>query len=201
MIDDVTRDSLKQAGGILVSLSPLFAFWFISLGHSLLRLQIGIYAGVALLIAMAVLRLSRGTMLLGTAVFFGIALVFAAWMKNEWVIRHLGVIASGTLFVAVMVTMVMGHPFVLEYARVGASPDQLESAAFMRTCYALTSFWASVLLVMALVSVAQLSHPGPGRVAYLFIQLGILVTAIAYQVAYIVHVKHRARDDAAASVH
>ena len=32
-IDDVTRSSLKQTIKIVVSLAPLFAFWFIALGH------------------------------------------------------------------------------------------------------------------------------------------------------------------------
>ena len=41
-IDDVTLSSLKQTIKIVVSLAPLFAFWFIALGHSLVRLQIGV---------------------------------------------------------------------------------------------------------------------------------------------------------------
>ena len=106
-IDDVTRSSLKQAIKIVVSLAPLFAFWFIALGHSLMRLQIGLYTGIALLIVMAFARLTRGTMLWATAAFFVVALVFAAWLKNVWVIRHLGIFPSGILFVAVMLSMIL----------------------------------------------------------------------------------------------
>lgn len=189
-VDDVTRDSLKQAAKILVSLTPLFAFWFISLGNSLLALEIGIYTGIALLAVMAVMRLARGTMLWATAAFFVVALVFAAWLKDEWVIRHLGVIVSATLFGAVMLSMILDRPFVLEYARQGAPPEQRESASFVRTCFVLTSFWAAVLFVMTLLSVVQLSHPGPGRLGWLAIQLATLMLALAYQVVYIVNVKH-----------
>ena len=52
--DDVARDSLKEAVKILVSLTPLFAFWFISLGNSLAWLRIGIYTGIVLFLSFAV---------------------------------------------------------------------------------------------------------------------------------------------------
>jgi hypothetical protein len=190
-IDDATRSSLKQAIKIVVSLAPLFAFWFIALGHSLMRLQIGIYTGIALLIVMAFARLTRGTMLWATAAFFVVALVFAAWLKNVWVIRHLGIFPSGILFVAVMFSMILDRPFVEEYARAGAPPEQRESVSFVRTCFVLTSFWAATLLVMALLSVVQMSYPGPGQLMYLTVQLGVLALALAYQVAYVVHVRRK----------
>lgn len=190
-IDDVTRSSLKQAIKIVVSLAPLFAFWFIALGHSLMRLQIGLYTGIALLIVMAFARLTRGTMLWATAAFFVVALVFAAWLKNVWVIRHLGIFPSGILFVAVMLSMILDRPFVEEYAREGVPPEQRESVSFVRTCFVLTSFWAATLLVMALLSVVQMSYPGPGQLIYLIVQLGVLALALTYQAAYIVHVRRK----------
>ena len=128
-IDDVTLSSLKQTIKIVVSLAPLFAFWFIALGHSLVRLQVGVYTGIALLIAMALARLTRGTMLWASAAFFVVALVFAAWLKNVWVIGHLGIFPSGILFVAVMLSMILDRPFVEAYARDDAPPQERESVS------------------------------------------------------------------------
>ena len=61
----------------------------------------------------------------------------------------------------------------------------------MRTCFVLTSFWAATLLVMALLSVVQMSYPGPGQLIYLIVQLGVLALALTYQAAYIVHVRRK----------
>ena len=190
-LDDVTRSSLKQTAKIVVSLAPLFAFWFIALGHSLVRLQIGLYTGMALLIVMALAKLTRGPMLWATATFFVVALVFAAWLKNVWFIRHLGIFPSGILFVAVMLSMILDRPFVEAYARDDAPPQERESVSFVRTCFVLTSFWAATLLVMALLGVVQIAYPGPGQLMYLIVQLAVLALALAYQTAYIVHVKHK----------
>ncbi|MGZ3303832.1 MAG: hypothetical protein ACXVA7_14365 [Isosphaeraceae bacterium] len=190
-IDDVTLSSLKQTIKIVVSLAPLFAFWFIAMGHSLVRLQIGVYTGIALLIVMAWARLTRGTMLWATGTFFVVALVLAVWLKNVWVIRHLGIFPSAILFVAVMLSMILDRPFVEDYACEDAPPEQRESVSFVRTCFVLTSFWAAMLLIMALLSVVQMAYPGPGQLMYLIVQLAVLALALAYQAAYIVHVKHK----------
>jgi hypothetical protein len=190
-IDDVTRSSVKQTLKIVVSLAPLFAFWFIALGHSLVRLQIGLYTGTVLLIVMAWARLTRGTMLWATGAFFALALVFAAWMKNAWFIRHLGIFPSGILFVAVMLSMILDRPFVEAYARADAPGPESESVLFVRTCFVLTSFWAATLLVMALLGAVQMAYPGPGQLTYLMVQLAVLALALSYQTAYIVHVKHK----------
>lgn len=190
-IDDVTRSSLKQTLKIVVSLAPLFAFWFISLGHSLVRLQIGLCTGTVLLIVMAWARLTRGTMLWATGAFFAVALVLAAWMKNPWFIRHLGIFPSGILFLAVMLSMILDRPFVEAYARADAPAGESESVPFVRTCFVLTSFWAATLLVMALLGAVQIAYPGPGQLTYLIVQLAVLALALTYQTAYIVHVKHK----------
>ena len=190
-IDDVTRSSLKQTLKIVVSLAPIFAFWFIALGHSLVRLQIGLYTGTVLLIVMAWARLTRGTMLWATGTFFAIALVFAAWMKNAWFIRHIGIFPSGILFVAVMLSMILDRPFVEADARTGSPVPESESVSFVRTCFVLTSFWAATLLVMTLLGAIQLAYPGPGQLRYLIVQLGVLALALTYQTAYIVHAKHK----------
>ncbi len=190
-IDDITLSSLKQTIKIVVSLAPLFAFWFIAMGHSLVRLQIGVYTGIALLIVMALARLTRGTMLWATGTFFVIALVLAVWLKNVWVIRHLGIFPSGILFVSVMLSMILDRPFIEDYAREDAPPEERETVSFMRTCFVLTSFWAAMLLIMALLSVVQMAYPGPGQLMYLIVQLAVLALALTYQAAYIVHVKHK----------
>jgi hypothetical protein len=187
-LDEITKSSIEQNIKILVSCLPLFAFWFIALGTSLFRLRAGLYIGAVLLIVMALSKLTRGTLLWAIAAFFALGLV-AVWLPNMWIIRHLGVFPSGILFAATLLSMIVDRPFVQEYARVGA--EQRASASFARNCFVLTSFWAATFLVMALVNVAAWSYPGPGRITYLFIQIGILVLALIYNSAYSIRIKRR----------
>ena len=41
---------------------------------------------------------------------------------NMWTIRHLGVMANGALALGSWITLLMGKPFTLEYARVHTDP-------------------------------------------------------------------------------
>src|SRR5487761_25642 len=185
-MDNIVRGSVLQALRILVSLIPLFAFWFIALGNSLIGLQIGILVGIGLTVVMAWVRLTRGTLLWATAAFFAVALVFVVGLNNVWMIEHLGVFPTSFLFVAVMLSMILDRPFIAEYAREEVSLEQQATTSFVRTC-----FWAAILLFMVLLSVVQLSYPAPGKLYYLFAQLGILLAALAYQANYIVHVRRQ----------
>ena len=190
-MDAVVRASLKQTGGVFLSIVPLFAFWFIAMGNSLTLLAIGLFVGTALTVILAILRLARGTLLWATAIFFGFALVAVFGLQNLWIIEHLGVFPSSIFFVAIMISMILDRPFIQEHAREGLTPEQQASASFARSCFVLSSFWAAVLLIMALVSVAELFYPGPGQLTYVFLQLGIVGAALGSQANYVVHIKRR----------
>ncbi|GAA2482747.1 hypothetical protein GCM10010406_18780 [Streptomyces thermolineatus] len=186
-IDDITRSSLRQTGRILVSFLPLFVFLAIAWGHSLLRLRIGLYAGAALLLVMALGRLSRGAMMWAMAAFFAVAIVLGLWLENVWVVRHMGMLPGTALLTA---AMVLGRPFVQDYARADVPAEQQETAGFVRSCYVLSSFWASVFLLMVVNAVAAFSS-GLGRLFHLAVQLALLVVATAYTAAYTARARHR----------
>lgn len=199
ILDNAVRSSLRVTWSVIEGLIPLFAFSFISIGHSLTRLQIGIYVGTALLIILALTKISHGMLLWASAIFFAFAVISVAWLKNAWVIRHLGVFPTAIFFAATMLTMIMNRPFVDEYARRGASPEQRRTSTYMGRCFALTSFWAAVFAVLALLAVVNTSHPSLGTVAYQATQFGIIVVALAYQVAYVIHIRRESPAPASTS--
>ena len=190
-MDEIVRATLRQAAGILLSLTPLFAFWFLTLGGSLLWLELGLVVGTALTIILGLLRLTEGTLLWATVAFFGVGLVAVFALKNLWIIERLGVFPPALFFTAIMISMILNRPFIEEYARRGLTAEQRASVSFVRTCFVLSSFWAAILLIMTLVSVTELSFPGPGHLAYVFIQLTNVGAALAIQAGYVVRVRRR----------
>lgn len=142
-------------------------------------------------VPLAVFHLVRGTLLWATAVFFGFALVAVFSLKNVWILEHLGVFPTTFFFIAIMLSMILDRPFIEEYAREGLTAEQRASVSYVRSCYVLSSFWAAVLLIMALLSVAELSYPGPGQLSYVFLQLALVGSALAIQGVYVVRIKRR----------
>jgi hypothetical protein len=90
-----------------------------------------------------------------------------------------------------MLSLILGKPFVQDYAREGVPPEQQESVQFVRVCFIMTSFWAIIFLAMSLLNVIKLNYPDRGELFYTIAQLAILVLGMAYTTTYMVHVKRK----------
>lgn len=180
-------DALK----LLLAFAPWIAFWIISAGHSMLSLQIGICVAAALVIIMGVTRLHRGLILWAGVVFFAFALVTVVLLNNLWVIQHLGILASGTLFVATLVSIVMGQPFTESYARDHVPRESWDSPPFIRSCYTVTGVWGMIFLANTLVNVVKPYSPDFGEWFFRGVELCILVSGVAFTTIYSDHMKRK----------
>jgi len=169
---------------LLFAFSPWIAFWVISVGHSMLRLRIGICVAAAMVVVMGVTRLHRGVILWAGVVFFTFALVSVAWLGDQWVIHRLGMIASGTLFVATLLSILLGEPFTESYAREHVPEEYWDSPGFIRGCFTVTAAWGFVFLANTLVNVTKLYHPEASEWTYRVVELGFLVLGVIFTTTY-----------------
>lgn len=140
---------------------------------------------------MVFMRLSQGMIMWGMAIYFAIVLIFALWLKNVFVIQYLGVLPGAILFIVAMLSMIVGRPFVQDYAREGIAQEQQESVQFVRSCFKMTSFWASIFLLSALINRVKMNDPNPDEFVYFGVQLGILLIAMGYTTVYMIWSKHK----------
>ena len=173
-------ESLK----LLLAFSPWIAFWIISGGHSMLWLQIGICVAAILVLVMGITRLHRGLLLWAGVVFFAFALVTVAWLKNMWVIQHLGILASGTLFMATMISIVIGQPFTESYAREHVPRELWDTPSFIRSGYTVTGVWGIIFLANTLVNVIKPHYLELGEWCFRGLELSILVSGVVFTTIY-----------------
>jgi hypothetical protein len=147
---------MKEALKLLLAFAPWFAFWFIA-GPSMFRLRVGIIVAAVLVVVMAVTKLHRGAILWAGYVFFAFALISVVWLENVWVIRHLGILATGTLFVSAQLSILLGRPFTEDYAREHVPEELWNSASFIRGCYTTTAVWSCIFFVNCMLNVVKLS--------------------------------------------
>lgn len=171
--------------------SPWMAFWIIASGHSMMRLQIGICFASVVAAIMAVTRLHRGAILWAGVFFFAFALVSVAWFQNTWVIHHLGLIASGTLFVATLFSMFLGRPFTEDYAREHTPKELWDSPTFIRSCYTVTSAWGFVFLANTMANFAKLYAPESSEWFYRALEFGVIILGIAFTRIYSLAARRR----------
>lgn len=173
-------DALK----LLLAFLPWIAFWIISGGQSMVRLQVGICVAAFLVLVMGITRLHRGLILWAGVVFFAFALVAVVLLKNIWVIQHLGILASGTLFMATLVSIVIGQPFTESYAREHVPTELWDSPGFIRSCYTVTGVWGLIFLANTLVNVAKPYYAHLGEWFFRGMELSILVSGVAFTTVY-----------------
>jgi hypothetical protein len=176
---------------LLLAFSPWIAFWIISSGHSMLSLQIGICVASLLVVVMGLTKLHRGAILWAGVIFFAFALVSVAWLKEKWVIQHLGVLASGTLFAATLVSILLGHPFTEDYAREHVPQELWDSPVFIRSCYTVTSAWGVIFLANTLVNFAKLYWPKAGEWLYQGLEFFLIISGVAFTTIYARHAKKK----------
>jgi hypothetical protein len=174
---------MKEILKLLLAFAPWIAFLLIS-GGSMLRLQIGILVAAVLVVIMGVTKLHRGAVLWAGYIFFAFALIFVVWLKNPWVIHHMGILASGTLFAAAQLSIVMGHPFTEDYARENVPNEAWNSASFLRGCYTTTSFWSCIFLFNTLLNVIKTYQSGTSEVLIRTLEYTALFTGIAFTRIY-----------------
>lgn len=173
-------DALK----LLLAFAPWIAFWIISGGHSVVRLDVGICVAAALVVIMGITRLHRGLILWAGVVFFAFALITVVLLKNLWVIQHLGILASGTLFTATLASIVIGQPFTESYARDHVPREVWDSPAFIRSCYTVTGVWGIIFLANTLVNVVKPYNPDLGEWFFRGVELCILGSGVVFTTVY-----------------
>ena len=165
---------------LLLAFSPWIAFWIIASGHSMLRLQVGIVVAAALVAVMGITRLHRGAILWAGVIFFAFALITVVGLKEEWVIHRLGLLASGTLFVATLLSVTLGHPFTEEYAREHVPKELRDSPEFIQSCFIVTGVWGFIFLANTMINVAKFHYPNAGEMIYQGGQVAFLVAGILF---------------------
>jgi len=165
---------------LMLAFAPWIAFWIISLGHSMFWLKIGIAVAALLVVVMGVTRLHRGMILWAGVGFFAFAVISVVWKENMWVVRHLGVLASGTLFLATFLSMLLGQPFTESYARDHVPKELWDSPSFIRGCFTVTGAWGFVFLANTLVNVVKLQRPAVADWIYEVVQLGFLILGVLF---------------------
>jgi hypothetical protein len=165
---------MKEIFSILLGFLPWIVFGVIA-GPSLWRLNAAIIVALALVPVMGYKQLAKGFILTwGSLLFFGVNLVMVVLCRNLWVITNLDVLAKGTLAAIAWVSIFMGKPFVLQYARETVPLERHASPVFYRTCRTLAMIWGVVFLLATGMSLAKTYGWWAGGLSYQTVSLGLI---------------------------
>lgn len=177
---------------MLLAFLPWIAFLFIAHG-SLFRLKIGLVVALVISVAMGISRLHRGVILWGGLIFFAYATLAIVAFENMWMVKYMGIIASGVLATATWLTVILKKPFTLDYARVHTDPSLWDSPLFIRTNFFLTSVWGVTFTVNAILAWGKMEHFILPELGYELFSYALLIGTMAFSIWYPNHVKLKQR--------
>jgi hypothetical protein len=130
-------------------------------------------------------ELSRLKLLdIATVVFFA-ALSLAAVVTTRQNVSDLDkysqAISSGALGIIALGSIVFGHPFTVDYAKEQAPPEVWHTAVFKRINLVLSSVWAAVFLICALLGVAAEQNVAKGLRDWLNWYIPIVLIFLAFR--------------------
>lgn len=179
--------------GILLAFAPFIVFAVIDrLAGSIEGLVAGALVSIAL-IARDVVTAGRSPKILeiGAATLFCALALYALVATPTWSVIGVRLRVDIGLLVIVIVSMAIGRPFTLQYAREQVAAERQSDPEFMRTNYVITSMWALAFAVMVMAEFALLYVPStPHSIGVLAI-VAALVGAVKFTDWYPDHVSRK----------
>src|ERR1700744_156143 len=147
--------------GILLAFAPFIAFAVIDrLVGSTQGLVAALIVAVALLVRDWVTPGRTPKILeIGTALLFGGLAVYAVLAEPTWSVIGVRLCVDIGLLLIVLISMAVGRPFTVQYAREQVAPEFWSSPEFIRTNYIITAVWALAFFVMVMAELTLLYIP------------------------------------------
>ena len=88
----------------------------------------------------------------GTAVVFGVFVIMALTLSDDFLERWLQPLGNAGLFAIVLISILIGKPFTLQYARKSTPRELWNEPGFVYVCQLLAWVWAGAMAFMTIVS-------------------------------------------------
>ena len=129
---------------------------------------------------------------IGTLVLFGGLAAYSLLLKPEWSIIAVRLLVDSGLLLVVLVSIAIGQPFTLQYAREKVEEARWSDPAFVRSNYVITSVWAAAFALMVGADLVMLLLPGVPLWAGITATVSALMSAVHFTSWYPRHIRAKA---------
>jgi hypothetical protein len=182
--DSILPD-LKELGGLVLGFLPWLLFLFLS-GRTLPSLERATIISLVACITVGFTELKRGFILAwGTLLFFSMCVITVNLLHVMWVAIYMDLLSNSALALVMWVTLLLGKPFVLQYARRDLPRERWNDPDLIQGCRLMTIVWASLMSVSVVLSIVRRSSLFhlPGWV-YFGLSLFIIMSGLTYTTVY-----------------
>jgi len=168
---------LKELGLLMLGFLPWMLFLFLS-GNTMSSLKIAIVISLVASFTLGYGDLKQGFILQwGTCIFFLICLIIVDFLNNLWIAKEMDLLSNFALAAIMWLSVLIGKPFALQYARRGLPKERWNDKNFIRGCYFITLVWACLMTLAVLISILKRTTwlPFPNGVYFDITILNIII--------------------------
>ena len=145
-----------------IKLVAAFAPWIVFAllaGNSLNTVKIAIVVSLAVAIILGYKDLRAGFILSwATLTFFIFLVITVVFMTNMWILEMMNVLVYVTLAAVTWIGIIVGRPFVMEYARQEVDESRWQDPKFIRVVRDMTGFWGVAFLADLVIAIYQTTN-------------------------------------------
>jgi carotenoid cleavage dioxygenase len=146
---------IKELGLLMLGFLPWMLFLFLS-GNTMSSLKIAVIISLVASVTLGFDDLRRGFILQwGTCLFFLFCLIMVDFLNNVWVAREMDLLSNLALSAIMWLSVFIGKPFALQYARRGLPKERWYDKNFIRGCRFITVVWACLMTFAVLISILK----------------------------------------------
>jgi hypothetical protein len=166
---------------VLLGLSPFIVFFVLMRGVSPTAGLTGALVTSALLVLrMRLRRESLKILEVGSLALFALLIAYTLAARPVWTVATVRLAVDAGLLAIVVISLAIGRPFTLQYAREQVAEQFWNTPQFMAVNRAISSAWGAAFAVMVLADIAAEFVPA----IPLWIAVAASVTAFAGAVAF-----------------
>jgi hypothetical protein len=136
---------------------------------------------------------------IGTLMLFVLLLAYTVVARPVWTVATVRLAVDGGLFAIAAISLLIGKPFTLQYAREQVPPELWNNPRFIAVNRHLTLAWTAAFLVMVLADVAAEYVPAIPLWVDIAATVAAMVGAVLFTVKYPAAVRRRAMAQAEAA--
>jgi hypothetical protein len=140
---------------ILLGLAPFIVFFILM---RLVSPLAGLAAAFVVSFVLGLYRWWRGEQVkvleVGSLLLFGLLVLYTLIAAPHWSVATVRLAVDGGLFIVVSVSLAIGMPFTLQYARERVPKEYWSSPLFFSTNQRITGAWAAAFAVMTIADAA-----------------------------------------------
>lgn len=141
-----------------------FASWIIFLflsGNTFTSLERALVISFMISLIFGYRQLRSGFILQwGSVIFFAWCIIMVNYLQSVTIAKNMGIIANGFLAAIIWLTILVGKPFTLQYARQDLPKERWNDPRLVQSCRFMAIVWGSLMVFSTLVACFKVVRPG-----------------------------------------